>query len=251
MTTARLALSLLPVLLGVAPAVRADNLPPLSREQIEQVVHDYLMREPEVLYQAAQIYEQRRQQQAAAQVSGKIVARHAAIFDPAAPAIGPADARVTLVEFFDFRCGYCRRMLPTLQRVLAANPDVRVIFRDLPILGPDSRVAATAVLAARRQRPERYFDLYQALLQAPDLAEPKVVALAEGFGLDGGRLRRDMADPAIKAELDANAGLARELGIEGTPAFILGDSLIPSSLSEGDLLRRIDDVRQACATAAC
>ena len=247
----RLGLAVL-IALGASRTARADDdVPPLTREQVEKVVHDYLMREPEVLFEAAQVYKHRQEERAAAQASEKIVAQHAAIFDPEAPSAGSADAKVTLVEFFDFHCGYCRRMQPALQKMLAENSDVRIIFKDLPILGPNSRIAATAALAARRQRPERYYDLYQALFRTPDLTEANVMAIAETFGVDGARLRQDMADPAIKAELDANIGLAHDLGISGTPAFVLGTSLIQGSMPEGDLLRRIDEVRRACAAAAC
>ncbi|MFC3690797.1 DsbA family protein [Chenggangzhangella methanolivorans] len=236
---------------ATAQAYAEDRQPVLTADQVRQIVRDYLISNPEVLAEAAQNYKKQQQEKAAAQARAKIAEQRAAIFDPKAASIGPETAKVTIVEFFDFRCGYCKKMLPTLHKVVADSSDVRVIFRDLPILGPGSRVAATASIAARRQRPERYLDLHRALFETNDLSEASVVAAATRLGLDGEQLRKDMADPAIKAELDANAELARGLGVTGTPALILGDSLIQSSLQEGDLLQRIDAIRKSCSAAAC
>jgi protein-disulfide isomerase len=248
--TSRLWLVVVAALLSVSPTARAADPPPvLTPDQVRQIVHDYLISNPEVLAEAAQVYRKHQQEQTAAQAKDKIVAQHAAIFDPKAASVGPENAKVTIVEFFDFHCGYCRMMLPTLHKIATESPDVRVIFRDLPILGPSSRVAATAAIAARKQQPERYFDLYQALFKETDLSESNIVSIAQLIGLDGERLKRDMADPSIKAELDNSIELAHTLGINGTPAFILDNNLIQGSLQEGDLLQRIDTVRKSCTTA--
>ena len=248
----RLGLVLACALLGAPLASRAedasggDPLPPLSRQQVERIVRDYLLREPEVVVQAAQEHERRRREQAAVDARKAVIASRAALADPAAPSIGAPTPKVTLVEFFDYKCVYCRRMLPIVEQVAKENPDVRVVFKDLPILGPDSVAAARVALAARRQSPDRYHDLHQALMRSSDLSEARVVGIAGGLGLDTDQLRRDMAGAEVKAELDANAALAKSLGIAGTPAFVLGDALIPSGLSKADLTSRIAEVRKSC-----
>jgi protein-disulfide isomerase len=225
-----------------------EAIPPLSRQQIEQIVRDYLLREPDILFQAAQIYEQRRKTRPAAEIRETIAKARAALTDVQAPSIGASTPKITLIEFFDFRCVYCRRMSPIIEQIVQENADIRVVFKDLPILGPVSTIASHAVLAARLQQPDRYYAFHQALMRANDLSEARVLGIAGELGLDIDRLRRDMTSPEVKAELDANGALAKALGIAGTPAFILGESLIPSSLSKPDLVRRIEEVRKSCET---
>ena len=240
------------VLLGCHSAGRAkgagegEAVPPLSRQQIEQIVHDYLLREPEVLFRASQEYERRRREKAVVDARHAVVSSRATLTDAAAPSIGSQTPKVTLVEFFDFRCVYCRRMVPIIDQIVKENPDIRVVLKDHPILGPDSLTASTAVLAARRQRPDRYYDLYQALMRSSDLSEPSVIGIAGSLGLDTDQLRRDMGSAEVKAELEANGALAKSLGVTGTPAFVLGDTVIASSLSKPDLARRIEEVRRSC-----
>ncbi|TDH63120.1 DsbA family protein [Dankookia rubra] len=225
-----------------------EAIPPLSRQQIEQIVRDFLLREPDILFQAAQIHEQRRKNRPAAELRGTIADARAALTDARAPSIGAPAPKVTLVEFFDFRCVYCRRMAAMLEQIVQENDDIRVVFKDLPILGPVSTTASQAALAARLQQPDRYHVFHQAMMRANDLSGARILGIAGELGLDLDRLRRDMAGPEVRNELDANGALAKALGIAGTPAFILGESLIPSSLSKPDLLRRIEEVRRACET---
>lgn len=227
-----------------------EAIPPLSRQQIEQIVRDYLLREPDILFQAAKIYEQRQKSRPTADVRQTIVNSRALLADVRAPSIGSPTPKVTLVEFFDFRCVYCRRMSPTVEQIVKENADVRVVFKDLPILGPVSITGSHAVLAAKQQHPDRYYEFHQALMRANDLSEAQIFGIAGELGLDTDQLRRDMVGPEVKAEVDANFALAKALSIAGTPAFILGNTLIPTSMSKPDLVRRIEEVRKSC-DAAC
>src|ERR1700761_7556134 len=130
--------------LGAGGMARADggddvHVDQLSRSQVEQIVHDYLLHNPEILFQAAQEYKKRHQPQAAADIPGTLRKARASWTDPGAPSIGSTTPKVTLVEFFDFRCPYCRRMVPVLDRVAKDNPDLRIVFKDMPILGSESK----------------------------------------------------------------------------------------------------------------
>ena len=161
--------------------------------------------------------------------------------DPESPSVGAPAGGLTLVEFFDYRCGHCRRAKPVLDALLAENADLRLIYKEFPILGPDSTLAARAALASRAQ--EAYAAFHDALMGA---GEPpnreRIFAVARATGLDESRLARDMEDPAIDAHLARNAALAQALGIAGTPSFVLGERLIrgaPSLPQFRDILARI------------
>ena len=165
-------------------------------------------------------------------------------FDPEAPVAGNPDGAVTLVEFFDYRCGYCRRVRPTLETLLAENDDLRLVYKEFPILGPESTVAAHAALAARNQG--NYEAFHWALMEADGPFDlDHILAVARSVGLDDARLARDMEEPALDALIERNAVLANVLGIGGTPAFVIGDQLIGGALPLEQFRAVIADARQA------
>ena len=217
----------------------------LPVQEIERIVREYLLREPEVIYQAIQELQQRqraeeaKRQQAVIASSGEAIFRHAA--DPAA---GERDAGVTLVEFFDYRCGYCRSMAGGLRQLMDRDRDLRFVFKELPVLGPDSVVAAKAALAANRLDPRRYRDFHFALMQSKDLSREAVLALAAQQGYDPGVLGREMDAGWVTAHIDETRALADKLGISGTPSFVVGDTLIPGAVEVSELANRITQQRQ-------
>ena len=217
----------------------ADDLPV---EAIRRIVREYLIEHPEVLLEAEQALRAKRAEEEAAQARAAIREHRDALFaDPESPVAGNPEGALALVEFFDYRCGYCRRVKPVLDTLLAENSDLRLIYKEFPILGPDSTLAARAALASRAQ--EAYAAFHDALMGA---GEPpnreRIFAVARATGLDESRLARDMEDPAIDTHLARNAALAQALGIAGTPSFVLGERLIrgaPSLPQFRDILARI------------
>jgi protein-disulfide isomerase len=162
--------------------------------------------------------------------------------DPADPVKGNPQGVVTIVEFFDARCGYCKQLHPVMEQMLRRQRDVRLVLKDLPILGPNSLLASRALFAAQRQG--KYAELQDALMRLRE--EPTETVLrreAERTGLDWERLRRDMADPAIGRRIEANTRLASALRIEGTPALVIGDTLVPGAVDLATLERLIADAR--------
>ena len=241
-------LALLTLGLLAAPSVRAEEGAPLPREEVEKIVRDYLMREPEVIYDAIQVLQERRQVAERERQRAMVVARAPALFDNADdPVAGNPDGDVTLVEFFDYRCGYCRSMVAGLRDLLATDAKLRFVFKELPVLGPESELAARAALAAARQDPEKYTKLHFALMGAKDLSLDAVKALARQVGLDVPRLLAEMEGEAVKRSLAANHALAQELGISGTPSFVVGDRLIPGAVDVSQLAALIDEQRRAAA----
>jgi protein-disulfide isomerase len=219
----------------------------LPADQVEAIVRELLMREPEIVYQALQELQRRETAAEAERRKAAVMARKDDLFHSAAsPVGGNPEGDVTLVEFFDYRCGYCRRVVSSLRALVEQDQDLRVVFKEFPILGEDSVRAARAALAAERQG--LYMPLHFALMAADDLSLDGIMAVAAGVGLDTEQLAQDMASPEIEAEIAATYALANELGIEGTPAFVVDDELIPGAVSQERLASLIDDARANCAT---
>ena len=227
-----------------ASAVSASDLPV---DAIRQIIREYLIEHPEVLIEAQQALQAKRAAQEAEQARHAIQLYRDEIFDdPDAPVAGNPDGAITLVEFFDYRCGYCRRVKPTVETLLAENDDLRLVFKEFPILGPESTTAARAALAARSQG--NYEAFHWALMETEgSFDRDHILSVARSVGLDDERLARDMEDPALDSLLKRNAALANALGIGGTPAFIIGDRLIGGALPLENFRIAIADARQALA----
>jgi protein-disulfide isomerase len=218
----------------------------LPTDQIEAIVRAYMLREPQIVYEALQ--ELQRRETAAEETRRKeaLASNRDMLFRrDATPVGGNPDGDVTLVEFFDYRCGYCRRVVGSLQALVDRDEELRVAFKEFPILGEDSVRAARAALAAERQG--LYMPFHFALMAADDLSMDGIMQVAAGVGLDTDQLASDMQLPEIQAEITANYALARELGIEGTPAFVIGDNLVPGAVTEERLTALIDEARTNCA----
>lgn len=221
------------LLCGTALAQPAEKAAPLDKAAVEKIVRDYLLANPEVLVEAMQVLQAREQESAVKAQTAAIADNADALFrSETSPVGGNPKGDVTLVEFFDYACGFCKRANPERDKAVAADGKVRIVFKEFPILGPGSAIAARAALAARGQG--KYEPFHEALMdhQGP-LNDAAVMKVAESVGLDTERLRKDMESKAITAEIEANKELAQKLGISGTPAFIVGDRLIPGAIDAG------------------
>jgi protein-disulfide isomerase len=206
----------------------------LPADQVEKIVRDYLLREPEIIYQALQELQRREAEATAARQRAAIADNRSELLEaPHTPIGGDPEGDVTLVEFFDYRCAYCRRVVLSMQALLQEDRDLRVAFKDLPVLGPDSVLAARAALASRLQGG--YVPFHFALMAADDLSIEGIRAAAVSVGLDPDRLEKDMASAQVSAAIDAHYKLANALGIEGTPAFVIGDQLVPGAVDKARL----------------
>jgi protein-disulfide isomerase len=203
---------------------------PPQRQEIVGILREALREDPTILRDALAAMEMAEQRDREGQARSGIARNRAALVgNPADPVRGNPAGAITVVEFFDARCPYCKRMVPALNELVRRNRDVRLVSKDLPILGPNSVLASRALLASQRQG--KYAEYHDALLTTrEDLTEPVLKREAEKLGLNWARLRTDMDLPEIRQRLDANLALAREIGIEGTPAFVVGDRLAPGAL---------------------
>jgi protein-disulfide isomerase len=225
--------------LGAAvTTVAIGRMPALSEKgRIEQVVHDYLLAHPEVLAEMSTKLDQ--QQEAAtekAQQSALASLGTSALLDPkVAYVAGPANAKVTIAEFFDYRCPHCKASLAAMKHLVGANENVRVAFIERPILTPDSLWAAQAAVAARRQ-PDKYVPFHFALMATTgELSKDRILDIARSVGLDAARLEKDMADPAVLDSIKQSNGLADRLHFDGTPTFVINDRIVVGELTDAQL----------------
>ncbi len=203
-----------------------------DQAQVERVVHDYVLANPELIPQAMQKLQERE--------SGRAVAANRArVETPYAGAVmGNPNGDVTLVEFFDYNCGYCRASLPTIDRLVKSDPKLRVVFRELPILAEESRDAARASLAAAKQG--RFAAFHEALYAGGQVSAQSIAAAARQSGVDLSKIPDD-AD----TEVASNLQLAAKLGISGTPAWVVGDKLLSGALPFDRMQEAIAEVRAA------
>ena len=226
-----------------------ENVSPQEKAKIEKVVHDYLISKPEVLMEAMQVLQQRQFEQAEQTVkeTKQVVSRFAnpLFHQPNDPVVGDPQGPVTVVEFFDYQCSHCIEMAPIISDLIQANPKVRFIFKEFPIRGPMSELAARAALAANKQG--KYFAFSHALLTAnKTLSQDVIDDVAEKSGVNVAQMKKDMNDPSITQQLKDNMKLAQDLKLFGTPAFFVGKTegksidYIPGELSQAQLQQLID-----------
>ena len=231
------------LLLGWLGAAHAAALTPEQRAEVVQTVRQALHDDPSILRDAlAAMQADDTQRQDTAAATAIAAQRAALVADPADVVAGNPAGNVTVVEFYDPRCPYCRQMLPIMAALLQADPQVRLVFKDIPILGPASVLDSRALLAAQRQGA--YLPMQGAIMHDPATPTPASLrATAERLGLDGARFAQDMADPAIQARLEKNLHLAAALHVEGTPALVVGDRMIPGAIELADLQAAVNAAR--------
>lgn len=223
-------------------AACAAELKDADRKAFEQLIHDYLLKHPEILREMTEELQRRDQQDAEQALQAALKAsRQELLASPSSPTGGAADGDVTLVEFFDYQSPAAKATEPHLASALRADGRVRVVYKELPQLGPGSLVAAKAALAARKQG--KYEALHQALLASKDkLDNEALLALARAAGLDLARLKTDMESPDVAREIAANLALAERLEIRKTPWFLVSGTVLsgPVLLNETflDLFRQ-------------
>jgi protein-disulfide isomerase len=221
-------------LLGGGRAASADQFTPAQRAEIVRILRDALKSDPSILRDAVAAL----QADDAAEQRKAVLAHEDALIRPDDPVGGNPHGSVTIVEFFDVRCPYCRTLEPQMAALLRGDPGVRVVYKDLPILGPGSILGSRALLAAQKQGG--YEKLRSLLMQgSPDVTEASVRAAVGQAGLDWTRLQQDMNDPAVQQRLTDNMKLAREIGIEGTPALVVGGDLLPGAVDLAELKQAV------------
>ncbi len=217
----------------------------VAREKTEALIRDYILANPEIIIQAVNRYEARQRRAATSDRRALVADNRDAIFNEvSSPVGGNPEGDVTIVEFFDYQCGYCKAVYPRLMALLKEDRGVRFVYKEFPILGEVSVYAARVALATRVQGKYEVFHHAMMRLQGR-LTIAKVNAVAAKTGLDMARLRADVKAPEIDAMLRRNFDLASALNINGTPAFVIGKELIPGAVSLDQLKALVARARKS------
>ncbi len=208
----------------------ARNMSVVPQDVNDAAIERYIRAHPEVIVQSLQAMDAKREaEQKERQKAALATKQNELLHDPASPVSGNLKGEITLVEFYDYRCGYCKKAAPAVTELQKVDPRVRVVYKDFPILGEPSELAAKAALASQAQGKHQAF--HEALLAShADMTKDSILEIAVKVGLNAKRLEADMANPKWQTAIDKNRALARELGISGTPGFIVGNELVPGWL---------------------
>lgn len=233
--------------LGVSASTATRAADPASdKARIEGIVRDYILEHPEIILEALQRLDAREKAEQAAATQAAIRAERAALADDGYSFVaGNAAGDITLVEFYDYNCGYCRRVSGDLKALLKQDKGLRLVFKEWPIRGDASLGAARVSVAAAKQA--KFADFHFALMALEgQIDEARALQVAGQAGLDLKALARDMKAPDVDAILARNHALAERIGIDGTPAFVIGGTLIPGALPLAELKDAIASARQSC-----
>jgi protein-disulfide isomerase len=232
----------MPIVCDAQP-VATDTFTPAQRQEIISVVRNAMRQDPSILRDAVNALQAEDSARADAASRSALASTRDQLVTPSDPVAGNPKGDVTIVEFFDTRCPYCRRMEPVMSEFLAQDHNVRLVYKDLPILGAASVLGSKALLAAQRQNG--YEKLRTAVMKLPpETTKPMIQAAAEKAGLDWSKLARDMDDPTIQQQIDANLKLARTLNIQGTPALVVGNQIVPGAVDLDELTKAVAEARR-------
>ncbi len=250
--TAR-AILLAALLLPSYTLAQPSSFSPDQRQAIGEIVREYLLKNPEVLQEAIAELERRNEERQKALQIETLRSERGKLLNSAIDYVaGNPQGDVTLVEFLDYNCPYCKKAMADVKALIAADPKLRVVLKDFPVLGPDSVEASQVALAARQQlKPERLLEYHTKLMEIRGRVNgERARAVAREMGLDMARLEKDVAAPGIKAALEENVTLGDKLDVTGTPAFIVGDEMIAGAVGAEPLKEVIANTRK-CGKARC
>jgi protein-disulfide isomerase len=238
-----------------APGVLAQGAPfnEQQRKAIGEIVREYLLTNPEVLQEAlAELEKRQAEAQRVAARSAIKESRETLLNSPHSIVAGNPQGDVTLVEFFDYNCGYCKRALADVRSLLKTDPKLRLVMKDFPVLGPDSVEASRVSLAVKNQiSGEKLFDYHVRVMESRGRVNgERALAVAKEMGLDIGRIQKDIESATVRTALQENVALGDKLGLTGTPAFIVGEEIIPGAVGLDPLRQIVASTRQ-CGRAVC
>ena len=234
--------------LGSGPVLAADgkNVSKPDTQAVEKIIRDYLLKNPKIVVDAMQAYQRDLAVKEELAIHQTIKARRKDLrYDPDSVVGGNLSGDVTVVEFFDYRCGVCKRVHPIIDQVVKRDGKIRRVYKEWPILGPQSVFASRAAIASRKQGDDKYLDFHNRMMEAKQaLTAGAVIKLAASAGLDTAQLKRDMKAPEIDNILRRNFNLARSLKLTGTPSFLIGDTLLRGGRDADTMLNLVREARK-------
>ena len=246
--------SLLAATMLLAPAAAsAQSFSDDQKQAIEGIIKDYLLKHPEVLQEAMSALEKKQQEADAEKARTTIKDNNATLFNsPHQVVLGNPQGNITMVEFFDYNCGYCKRALPDMLSLLKTDSNIKFVLKEFPVLGEGSVEAAHVAVAVRMQDPtgKKYLDFHQKLLNSKGQADKaRAMAAAKEAGLDTARIEKDLASPEVRATIEENFKLAEAMGMNGTPSYVIGKQVVIGAVGLDNLREKIGVAR--CGKATC
>ncbi len=236
---------------AAATPIDPKLISPEQRRAIEQIMREYLVANPDVLIEAMKEYEARQQVASAAQAKLAIIEKKSQIFrSPVDVVLGNPNGDITVVEFFDYNCGWCKKAVDEIVKLSKADPKIRIVMKELPIFGgPNSQLAAKEAMASISQG--KYWEFHQALMKERQVTKDNLFTVAEKVGLDVAKLKAEMASPKIEAAIKDTIALAQTLGIDGTPGFMVDAKINPGYMPLEQITEMIADVRKSGGCTVC
>lgn len=238
---------------ALSPAQATGGFSAEQKKQIEAIIKDYLLANPEVMIEVQSALEAKMEKLQAERLQSALKENSAEIFRAAsAPVAGNPKGDVTIVEFFDYNCGYCKKAFSDLAAVVAADKNVKIVLKEFPILSKGSEEAARVALAAGMQN--KYWEFHRGMLESQGQAnEASALRVAERLGLNMAKLRTDMVSPEVRKEIDRARALAQKMGIQGTPHFLVGDKVVPGAPDglKDILAQHVAEIRKSGGCKVC
>lgn len=230
---------------AVPPAeASAPSASVAGRGDVEGIVRDYLLANPEILVEMQAALDVRERESQRIAQNETIRSASEQIFNASYDGIvGNPNGSVTVVEFFDYNCGFCKRAMEDMEAMVADDPDLRFVLKEFPILGPDSQKAHVVSMAFRNLAPERYGDFHRALLSSGRATEAAAISAAVGLGIDEAALREEMKNPAITSAFEQTYDLANQLAVTGTPSYVIGNEVVFGALGQAVLSEKVELAR--------
>ena len=240
----RIALGILLLLPAAAPGRADEALTPAQKQAVEKVIHDYFMAHPEFIIDVLHAAEAKVKADKAEDARHAIEAkRQELLHDASAPVGGNPAGDVTIVEFFDYRCPYCKEVEPSLEALLQQDPKLRIVYKEFPVLGPPSVYATRMAMAALKQG--KYAPFHKAMMaEKGDITDEVVRKVAKSVGVDVEKAKDEMNAGEVDELIKRNYTLADALDIQGTPAFIIGDTLVPGATDIAQLRQLVAEARK-------
>lgn len=228
-------------------AFAAEEAKTYTKEELQKIILETILDNPKTIIQSIERMQAQQVEDEQRAARDNVVAYSTSLLnDPASPVAGNKKGDVTVVEFFDYNCGYCKRSLGEVLKLSQNDKNVRFVFKEYPVLAPSSETAARASLAMYALNPDRYFDYHAALFRlGGKFDEENLASVAEGMGVDTAKFLAKMKDPAITKHLEDNKQLAAKLGARGVPLFIIGTEVSPGAISYEMMKSHVDATREA------
>jgi len=225
--------------------LKAEEMKPEEKAKFEQLIREYIFAHPEEILESVTRFQQSQKMAGEEMARQNLVHQKERLLnDPTSPIAGNLEGDVTVVEFFDYRCGFCKKVHADVMAAVKSDGNVRLVYKEFPILGPDSQIASRAAMAVWNSNPDKYLEFHDALMTSRGgLPESRVLDIAESLDIDLGKLKEGMATAEVDTALRNNYELAQSLNINGTPAFVIGGELIPGAVDLATLKKMIAKAR--------